>query len=67
MLSAVPYKESGLSVSTVLIAVPALIADIVKPDNQSGGVVELLDRAQLIVERADLRIAACRKHLNQDR
>lgn len=58
MLSAVPCKESGLSVSTMLIAVPALIADIVKPDNQRGGVVELLDRAQLIVERADLRIAA---------
>jgi len=58
MLSAVPSQESGMSVSTVLIAVPALIPDIVKPDNQSGGVVELLDRAQLIVERADLRITA---------
>lgn len=58
MLSAVPSKESGMSVSTVLIAVPALIPDIVKPDNQSGGVVELLDRAHLIVDRTDLRIAA---------
>ena len=47
-----------MSVSTVLIAVPALIPDIVKPDNQSGGVVELLDRAHLIVDRADLRITA---------
>jgi hypothetical protein len=50
MLSAVPCKESGLSVSSVLIAVPALIADIVEPDNQGCGVVELLDRAQLTVE-----------------
>lgn len=67
MLSAVPCKKSGLSVSTVHAAVPALIADIVKPESQSGGVVELPDRAPLIVERADLRIAALRKQLNQDR
>lgn len=57
MLSAVPCKKSGQSVGTVFIAVPALIADIVKPDNQGGGVVELLDRAQLAIERAELRVA----------
>lgn len=45
-----------MGVSTVLKAVPALIAYIVKPDDQSGGVVKLLDSAQLIAEGANLRI-----------
>jgi len=47
MFSSVPCKPRSLRVNTVFIALPALIADIVKPDSRSG-VVELLDRAQVM-------------------
>lgn len=43
-----------MSVRSMLVAVSALIAEIIDPDHHSGGVVELLHRTQLVLEHANV-------------
>lgn len=63
MCAAIPGHERSLSVRSMLVAIPSLITDIVKADDESGGVVELLHRTQLFVENADVCVPAGREHL----
>jgi hypothetical protein len=51
MFAAVPGREGGLSICWMLVAVSALIADLVEFNDYSGGVVELLHRTQLVCKR----------------
>lgn len=53
--------ERGLSIGAVLVAISTLIADRVQSDHDGRGVVELLHRADLAAQDADIRVAAGRQ------
>jgi hypothetical protein len=57
MFVTVPDEERSLSVYQILVAISTLIADVIESDNDGGGVVELLHRAQLVLENAEVGVA----------
>lgn len=65
MFAAIPGYERSLSVRLVFVAISALIADIIEPDDHRGRKVELLHCTHLVLEYADVRIPAGRKHFYQ--
>lgn len=53
MLKAIPGRECSFSVYPVLVAIPALIPNIVQPNDHCGGEVELLHGTDLVLIAAE--------------
>lgn len=64
VVKAVPCEEGSLSISPEFVAIASLIADIVKPNDQSSCETKVFERTPLFVEGANVRIAVGGKHVD---
>ncbi|MNX83301.1 hypothetical protein D3C86_1150610 [compost metagenome] len=65
MFTAIPSRERGLSIRSVLVAVSALITDIIESNDHRGGVVELLHCTHLALKNANVCAPAGRQRLDE--
>jgi hypothetical protein len=65
MLEAIPSHERSFSVCPMLVAILALIPNIVQTNNHCGGEVELLYGADLSLKDTEVRIPAAQKHFGK--
>ena len=63
-MKAVPRKQGSMGISPVFVAIPSLIADVIKPNNQRSCETELLERTPLFIQVANARVAVGRKHVD---
>ena len=56
MFATIPGRKCSLRVCLMLVAISTLITNVTKPNDHSGSEVELLDRAHLALENADICI-----------
>jgi hypothetical protein len=61
MFKTIPGRERRFSVCPVLVAIPALIPNIVQPNDHCGGEVELLHGTDLALKGAKVCVPAAQK------
>jgi len=61
MLEAIPGHECSFGVYPMLVAIPALIPNIVQPNDHCGGEVELLHGTDLALKDAKVCVPAAQK------